>query len=178
MPNGNTTWLMLAYGVPASVASDMVNSALAMVGTTGNDGYATETMFGSIYYNVIVSSSTLGVSGYSKQFMPLDNEYILQIQPQANSAIVQNYSLTQMNATMLTITYPNISYISFNLNFSDVSGYTQDVNYMISDYNNGTVYYTKDEGNPGTSLLKDSYVMKNQYGLQIVQNWTSTRVTP
>jgi hypothetical protein len=142
----------------------MLNSGLAMVGTTGNDGYATFTMHGSLYYNLVVNNTAIGVSGYTTKVMPLDNEYILQIQQNPTINNNQNNTYQVIQNTSLWVQFPNISFVRCGLNFTDTSGKTTDVKFMVYDGINGTAYYTKDLGNPGTTQVQAYYDLPNIRG--------------
>jgi hypothetical protein len=49
---------------------------------------------------------------------------------------------------------------------------------MVFDAINGTVYYSKDEGNPGTATLLDNYTLPNIRGNRYTWNETYTQVHP
>lgn len=175
LPNGNTTWLSEAFGVPIAVAQDMTNNGLAMQGVTGEDGYITFTQHGSIYYTLLSSSTALSITNYSVQVMPMDSEYILQIQQNPVVDWNQNNTYMYINATTLNVTFPNTTHITVHLWYQDISGLSTNLKFMVFDGLNGTVYSNQTIASPSSGVNHLEYTLPNIRGNQYIWNYSVTR---
>lgn len=173
LPSGNTTWLATAYGVPISVAQDMTNNGLAMSGYTGEDGYVTFTQHGSLYYTILSSSPALGITNFSTKVMPLDSEYILQIQQNPVVDWNQNNTYMYINATTLNVTFPNTTHITVHLWYQDISGLSTNLKFMVFDGLNGTVYSNQTIASPGAGVNHLEYTLPNIRGNQYIWNYSA-----
>jgi PKD repeat protein len=176
LPSANVSWLAIAYGIPASIVTQMQNSGIAMTGTTGNDGYATFTMHGSLAYNIFVTNTAAGVTNYTdpQPLYPLDNEYILQVQKNVIQEAIVNNSYSKYTP-MFWETYPNLTYARINFAYRDTIGNTSSLSWYVWDANNGTYYKSANLGNPGTTNVTDYVDIPNIRGTQIWYNFTAVR---
>ena len=175
LPSSNTSWLQVAYGVPATVVTGMMNSGLAMQGTSGNDGYVTFTQHGSLQYSIFVTSTSASVYNYTTLVYPMDNEYVLSIQKNPVIESNQNNTYLEIYNTSLWVSFPNVSYIRCGLNYTDTSGATTNVKFKVWDGLNDTVYYASDLGNPGTVQVQSWYDLPNLRGNRYFWNYSATR---
>ena len=165
------------YGINPIAANEMLNETLIMTGPTGTDGAIVFTMHGSIGYNI---SMTNPVSGdlFAIYLMPLDNQYNIWMNTGTLLGTNPEDSVyLALQNTTLWFAEPNASYIRLGVNYTDISGKTSNVYWYIKCQNNGTVVYSKDLGNPGTSKVWDYRDIVNQRGYTWVWNYTATRLS-
>jgi hypothetical protein len=175
LPSSDPTWLQTAYGISRSVADDMVSGAIAMTGTTGQDGYLTFTMHGSLQYNVSVYNATSGVTGWNKLLYPMDNEYLLRVLNSDQSTTVTTSSVTPLNGTALWAQPLTANVVRLGLNFTDTSGQSTNVQFMVWDAINGTVYNTNVSAAPGVSMFQPYFDLPNVRGNRYLWNYSAVR---
>lgn len=153
-----TDWLVSMYGMDADAANQIMNGTLVMSGDTGTDGAMVFTMLSSIQYNVTLTEPTTGVTTFTKIY-PKDPSYTVRMVGVASAA---NNTYTDMGYnTTLWVSEPNASYITLNLNYSDISGRTSLVEYFVVNKSNGTTINYQTATNPGTSTVKLNYTVPN-----------------
>lgn len=173
LPSGDTAYLQNAFGVSSSVAESMTNSSVAMVGTTGDGGTSTFTMFPAIAYNVTMVNTSMGVNCRAR-VDPEDSDYILRCGTTAQTAIV-NSTADNVGSSYVWYTEPNVSFITYNGQYQDVAGLTTDVAFNVTFRDNQTVAYYHDFGNPGTSLVSTNFTLPNIRGYQVSAYLTYNR---
>jgi len=165
LPGNNATFLEQAFGVSASVAETMMNSGMAMQGITATDGAQVFTMFPSLTYSLSMVNSTAGVS-CQKSLAPEDNDYILYC-PTSSQSLGYNTTATQLAKSYVWLSEPNKSYVTANYQYQDPLGLTTDLFMNLTCKDNGTVFWSHDYGNPGTSLIEFNYTIPNVRGMTI-----------
>jgi PKD repeat protein len=165
LPNNDREYLMSAFGISSSVVDLMLNSSVAMSGVTGIDGSNTFSMFPALTYNLTVTNETMGVH-CQQNLAPADTDYVLFCPTDAQKAAVIPLSQT-LNRSYIWVTEPNASFVTINASYQDLTGLTSSVLFNVSVVDNNTVIYSKNFGNPGTSLVLDNYTMPNIRGMQI-----------
>ncbi len=163
--NSTTEFLTAAFGITSDVAATMMDSGVAMSGSTGVDGSNTFMMFSAITYNLTISNSTSGVS-CQMNLAPSDVDYVLYCPTNAQKAGSTTLAQT-LNRSYIWITEPNASYVIINASYQDPEGLTTDVLFNVTVVDNNTVIYSHNFGNPGTSVVLDNYTMPNIRGMQI-----------
>jgi PKD repeat protein len=148
LPSNSLTTLENAFGINDQIAADMLNSSIAMVGSTGSDGSLTFMMFPSLTYNMTITN--VPDAPWFISISPRETEYTLH---QPTALPVSSYTQTQNSS--ITIYEPNNSYIQFRLVFQDTSGLTTNLKYFVKDTTTNTLLYSYDYGNPGTHLISD-----------------------
>lgn len=174
LPSTDPTWLVGAFGVSEAVAADMLNSSMAMTGTTDDNGGLAFTMFKSIQYRLTITNTTSGVAS-TKTLYPSDQEYVIYVRT-AGQVAVNNMLGGVVNSSLpfykLNTTHYNLSVI-----YHDTSGYTTDVVFNVRDWTGGNnVVYTKDLGNPGTSIVTDNYTVAIPLGQEYIWEYNATKV--
>ena len=167
------SWITNLYGIDPDVANDMLNKTLIMAASTGSDGAVVFTMHGSISYDVRMTNPVTHTE-YFKQIMPKDEQYILRM---PTSTVIPNLSgnvYSNIANTSLTFAEPNNSYVTMGLQYQDTSGTTSSLKFYVA-FDNGTVAYTQNLGNPGTSAVLANYTTKNIRGLRYIWNYTAVR---
>jgi hypothetical protein len=76
--------------------------------------------------------------------------------------------------TALTNSQPDKDHLTLTLRFQDTCGLTTNVIFFVKT-GNGKTIYSKDLGNPGTSLVTDSYTVPNIRGQEYIWNYNATR---
>jgi PKD repeat protein len=165
LPGNNATFLEQAFGVSASVAETMMDSGVAMQGITATDGSQVFTMFPSLTYSISMVNSTAGVS-CQKSLAPEDSDYILYC-PTSSQSLEYNTTATQLADSYVWLTEPNNSYVTINYQYQDPLGLTTDLFMNLTCKDNGTVFWSHDYGNPGTSLIEFNYTIPNVRGMTI-----------
>lgn len=165
LPGNNATFLEQAFGVSASVAETMMDSGVAMQGITATDGSQVFTMFPSLTYSLSMVNSTAGVS-CQKSLAPEDSDYILYC-PTSSQSLGYNTTATQLANSYVWLTEPNKSYVTVNYQYQDPLGLTTDLFMNLTCKDNGTVFWSHDYGNPGTSLIEFNYTIPNVRGMTI-----------
>jgi PKD repeat protein len=175
LPSSDPSWLQTAYGISRSVAEDMMNGGLAMTGTTGQDGYITFTMHGSLEYNMSVTNTTSGINGWYKRIYPMDNEYLLRVSStQASQQISTNSYVYTQNTTLWAQELTGNT-IRLGLNFTDTSGRSTNVKFYVWDAINGTVYKTNTTAAPGIAMWQTYFDLPNIRGNRYLWNYTAVR---
>jgi PKD repeat protein len=161
LPSDSLTMLEQAFGISENVATLMINSSVAMDGTTGSDGSLTFMMFPSLTYNLTITN--VPDEPWYISVSPRETEYTIH-QPTANATTSYSNTLN----TQITFSEPNNSYIRFNATFQDLSGSTTNVKYyVVNTTNNNAIMCYADFGNPGTSaIINTSCVVPNVRGVQ------------
>jgi PKD repeat protein len=156
LPSTDISWLVSAFGVSQTVASQMTNSSLAMTGVTGSDGSLSFIMYPVLKYAFTISNATTGLSKYVEIY-PQDNEYIIQCT--LPSQVLPTSKLIQTANSTLYITEPNTSYVTFHVIYQDTSALTTNILWNVTCLTNHTVMYSHDFGNPITGIMMDNYTV-------------------
>lgn len=173
LPNTNTTWLTSAYGISPEVASDMVNSAVAMAGRTDDNGGLSFTMFKSLEYHLEITNTTSGVSA-TKNLYPSDPEYVIYVQTTGQG--VGNNTLGLRNATLPWYSL-NSSYISLNMSYIDGTHCTGNVTFRVWFRNNGSeLHNATQSAATGTQITDSHIVLKAPIGTEYLWGYNATTV--
>ena len=155
LPSKDITWLTSAFGISQIVATQMVSGSTAMQGYTGTDGSVSFMMFPAIQYGITITNTTTGLSKYVTIY-PQDTDYVIkcelpsQIAPTSRTVYLYNSSLY--------VTEPNASWITWNIIYSDTSGYTTGLTWNVTCWNNMTEMYSKTWGALGSGdVVADNY---------------------
>jgi len=176
LPSTNITWLVSAFGISSSVASEMTNGGIAMTGITTDDGSVTFVMFPALSYGVTLTNTPLGLSHYTT-ISPQDSDYT--IYAALPSQARQNSTYMALSNTTLFITEPTASTVTFNLIYFDPTGLTTNLKFNVTCWSNNTPMYYVDLGNPGTSVVADSsYTVPNVKGQEWRFWYNATRSAP
>lgn len=175
LPNHDREYLQSAFGISSSVVDLMLDSSIAMSGTTGVDGSNTFSMFPALTYNLTITNETLGVH-CQQNLAPADTDYVLFCPTDAQKAAAVPLSQT-LNRSYIWVTEPNASFVTINASYQDLTGLTSSVLFNVSVVDNNTVIYSKNFGNPGTSQVLDNYTMPNIRGMQITSYLAYNRST-
>lgn len=170
------TWVEQLYGIQQTVGLQMTNPILYLQGYTGDDGTLTTTMLGSLKYDIYLTAPQYGLNRYFVQAYPSDS--MLNIYVPTNTSqlpIAGNSSYAQTSGTRVYVTEPNISYVTMNIDYQDLSGLTQMVNETWMFSNNGTIVQFISIPNPGTSLIPNNYTVQNIRGVQYWWGYNATR---
>lgn len=171
LPNTNTTWLTSAYGISPEVASDMVNSAVAMAGRTDDNGGLSFTMFKSLEYHLEITNTTSGVSA-TKNLYPSDPEYVIYVQTAGQG--VGNNTLGLRNATLPWYSL-NSSYISLNMSYIDGTHCTGNVTFRVWFRNNGSeLHNATQSAATGTQITDSHIVLKAPIGTEYLWGYNAT----
>jgi PKD repeat protein len=155
LPNTDISWLTSAFGVSTTVAGEMTNSGVAMQGMTGNDGSLSFVMYPVLQYGITITNTTAGLSKYVTIY-PQDNDYIIYC-PLASQAQVPSRATYLYNSS-LYVTEPNASWITWNIIYSDTSGYTTGLTWNVTCWNNMTEMYSNTWGAVGAgTVINDNY---------------------
>ena len=171
-PTG-TDWLKSIYGINSTAANEMMNGTLLMSGRTGSDGTITFTMHSSLEYNLSISHPDLVTS--VKYLYPSATSYTIYVN--GVTSTIGNSTQTQLVNTSLFVTEPDINHVTFNFTYQDTSGFTQDVVWNVTCWDNRTVMYAKRwTGNVmPLVVLADNYTVPNVRGEEWRFMYNSTR---
>ena len=175
LPTTDTNWLINAYGIESSVAADMVNSSIAMIGTSGDDGSNTFTLFGSLTYGITLTNATVGANCY-KKLAPIDASYRIYCPITGQTAV--NNTLTAVNTSKLVFYKLNTSsYYNLSMIYEDQTGYTTNLSFNVYDYSAGrTLVYTKNWTDIGTAQVVDNYTVYIPLGKEYQWQYNATKV--
>jgi hypothetical protein len=173
LPSTSISWLVNAFAISSTVATDMTNSALAMSGQTDDNGGLSFTMFKSIAYNLNIVNVTNGVN-VNKTLYPSDQEYRIRV-PLANQIPVNN-TLSQMSQTRLPVyLLNNTPCYNLSLIYSDTSGLTTGLWFKVWA-RNGTYFLNRAEGAPGTGTFVDNFTICSQpMGTEVLWGYGAER---
>jgi len=172
-----TEWLTQLYGIQATPAADMINSAISLNGTTGSDGTLTTTMLGSLKYDILLNSVAYGLTNYHVSVYPSDpmlNIYVAT----AASAFITDASgslYTALNGTRVYFTEPDIYNVSMCINYVDTKGLTTSVNESWYYANNNTMIFSQVLVSPGTTANLTCITLPNVRGTQVYWGWNASR---
>ena len=173
LPSTNISWLINAFAVSPTVATEMTNSGIAMAGQTDSNGGLNFAMFKSIAYNLWIFNATSGVN-VNQTLYPADQEYRIRV-PLASQMPVNN-TLSQMSKTSLPVYQLNASCYNLSLVYEDLSGLTTGLWFKVWA-RNGTYFLNTDEGNPGTSMVVDNFTICYQpMGTEILWGYGAERL--
>jgi hypothetical protein len=85
------------------------------------------------------------------------------------------YNYQCLANTSLANSQPDKDHVTLTLNYQDTCGLTTDVTFFVKTRNDGKIIYSKNLGNPGTSLVTASYTVPNIRGQVYTWNYTATR---
>jgi PKD repeat protein len=174
LPSTDPTWLVGAFGVSEAVAADMLNSSMAMSGDTDDNGGLAFTMFKSIQYRLAITNTTSGVAS-TKTLYPSDQEYVIYVRTAGQ--VAANNTLEGVVDSSLPFYKLNATHYNLSMIYHDTSGYTTNVVFNVRDWTGGNVVvYTKDLGNPGTSIVTDNYTVAVPLGQEYIWEYNATKV--
>jgi hypothetical protein len=173
LPSTDISWLVNAFGISSTVASEMVDSGYAMGGQTDDNGGISFTMFKSIAYNLSIINSTSGVN-VAKILYPTDQEYRIRVP--LSSQVAPNNSLEQRSGTKLPVYQLNASCYNLSVVYSDTSGLTTNVVMEVIAVPNRTRVYTYNFGNPNVATVVHNYTVCHQaIGSELRWQYSATR---
>lgn len=173
LPSTDVNWLVSAFGISESVASEMLDGSVAMSGTTATDGSVSFIMYAPIQYQITITNATMGLS---KQvtIAPQDNEYVVTCVLTSQIAPVSR--AVQLANSTIYVTEPNSSFFTFHMVYQDISNFTTNVKWNITCLGNSTVMYSKDFGDPDTNVKMDNFTITTlERGAEYRAMYTATR---
>jgi hypothetical protein len=173
LPSTDPTWLVGAYGVSAAVAADMLNSSVAMSGTTDDNGGLVFTAFKSIQYLFTITNTTSGVSA-TKKIYPSDPEYVIYVRTTGQTSY--NNTLASRNASLPWYSI-NSTALMMGMEYTDSSVCTSQVMFRAWFRDNGTeVHNTTWSGFGGTKILDNHTILKAPIGTEYLWGYNATTV--
>ncbi len=162
---GAVNSLISNFGISQAAAQTMVDTAVHMNGTTDDGGKLTFTMMGSLKYLVIVTDAS-GAS-YSLSIYPIDNYYTMTVNEQILQSPTQvNNTYSNIANTSLTFSEPNTSYMTMGVDYTDLSGYTNYIQFYILNKNNNTIMYNVNRSVVGVTRVLINQTFLNSRGDQ------------
>jgi len=183
LPNTSASWLTSAFGITDAVAGEMTSNGIAATGWTGGDGSSTFVMFPALRYGITLTNASIGLNHYTT-LSPQDTDYVIYCPLSTQRAA--NSTQAMLGNTSLWVTFPNISFVTFNFGYQDLSGLTTTVNYSVwkwanvSTHNAGLpqLMYSIDLI-PGTGYVTDqNYSARNIWGDEYKFVYNATRSAP
>ena len=173
LPSTDPTWLVGAYGVSAAVAADMLNSSVAMSGTTDDNGGLVFTAFKSIQYLFTITNTTSGVSA-TKKIYPSDPEYVIYVRTTGQTSY--NNTLASRNASLPWYSI-NSTALMMGMEYTDSSLCTSQVMFRVWFRDNGTeVHNTTWSGFGGTKIMDNHTILKAPIGTEYLWGYNATTV--
>ena len=173
LPSTDTSWLVTAYGISSAVATDMVNSAKAMEGTTDDNGGLSFTMFKSLQYHLVIANVTAGVAS-TKNLYPSDQEYVIYVRTTGQGAA--NNTLEARNGTLPWYSV-NSTHINLNMTYVDTSLCTSQLIFRVWFRDNGTEVHNTTWSGFGASYVYDNHtVPKAPIGTEYLWGYNATTV--
>jgi len=173
LPSTDTSWLVTAYGISSAVATDMVNSAKAMEGTTDDNGGLSFTMFKSLQYHLVIANVTAGVAS-TKNLYPSDQEYVIYVRTTGQGAA--NNTLAMRNGTLPWYSV-NSTHINLNMTYVDTSLCTSQLIFRVWFRDNGTEVHNTTWSGFGASYVYDNHtVPKAPIGTEFLWGYNSTLI--
>jgi hypothetical protein len=173
LPSTDPTWLVGAYGVSDAVAADMLNSSMAMSGTTDDNGGLVFTAFKSIQYLFTITNVTSGVSA-TKKIYPSDPEYVIYVRTTGQTSY--NNTLATRNASLPWYSI-NSTALMMGMEYTDSSVCTSQVLFRAWFRDNGTeVHNTTWSGFGGTKILDNHTILKAPIGTEYLWGYNATTV--
>jgi uncharacterized GH25 family protein len=174
LPSTDISWLTAAFGVDATVASQMTNGSTAMTGTTTNDGSLTFMMFPALTYGVTITNPAIGLNNY-RTIAPRDTDYVLYCP--LSTQIARNNTIAAVASSSLPYYKLNTSYYNLSMIYYDASGYTTNLKFKVIDYTGGgTTVLDRNWGNPGTATVVDNYTVYVPMGQEYIWKYNATKV--
>jgi len=173
LPSTDQNWLVAAFGVNEDVASDMLNSSVAMTGITDDNGGLSFTMFKSIQYSFLITNTTSGVAS-TKNIYPSDSEYVIYVRTTGQTAA--NNTLATRNATLPWYSV-NSTHINLNMTYIDTSLCTSQLVFRVWFRDNGTEVHNTTWSGFGASKVYDNHtIAKSPLGMEYLWGYNSTLV--
>ena len=173
LPSTDPTWLVGAYGVSDAVAADMLNSSVAMSGTTDDNGGLVFTAFKSIQYLFTITNATSGVLA-TKKIYPSDPEYVIYVRTTGQTSY--NNTLATRNASLPWYSI-NSTALMMGMEYTDSSVCTSQVMFRVWFRDNGTeVHNTTWSGFGGTKILDNHTILKAPIGTEYLWGYNATTV--
>lgn len=172
LPNTSISWLQSAFGISEGVAGQMADGSYVMSDYSGADGSTSFMMFPGFRYQISVTNTTESLN-YQTTIHPSDSEYIIYCP--TTTANAGNSTYSQIGNTSLFVTEPNMSYVTFNFRYQDLSSLTSTVYWSVMCVDNETTMYSNTFILPGTSLHIDNYTVPNVRGQQWKFWYNATR---
>lgn len=172
LPQTDISWIQTAFGVSAGVAQEMQNGTLTMSSYGGDDGAVPFMVFPGFLYGIHIQNTTTGLNYYTT-LHPSDSDYTIYCP--TTYANTGNVTYNQIANTSLYITEPNMSYVTFNLIYQDLSGLTSSVRWNVTNRDNGTVMRSTNFISPGVNTLLANYTVPNIRGQEWIFSYNATR---
>lgn len=171
LPNTSTPWLVSLLGVDATVAEEIVNSSLVMSQATGGDGSMTFQAFPGLGYTIQAVNASIGLN-HTSAIVIKDNQYTLHC-PLASQQKTNN-TLQAMQGTWLPWYKVNTTAYRLQVNYTDTSGATTDVRFIVK-FRNGTELYNHTQAYTGGTLV-DNYTVNNlPMGTELIWKYNATK---
>jgi hypothetical protein len=138
----------------------------------GDDGAVPFMVFPGFLYGIRIQNTTTGLDYYTT-LHPTDPDYTIYCP--TTYANTGNVTYNQIANTNLYITEPNMSYVTFNIIYQDLSGLTSSVRWNVTNKDNGTVMRSTNFISPGVSAVLDNYTVPNIRGQEWIFSYNATR---
>ena len=172
LPSQNASFLTAAFGISSQVAKDMVDSNIAMNGTTDSQGALSMMLFPAIRYGFWIENATLGVNNYV-EISPKEEKYTV-VCPRTGQVAGESH-INQSLTTKLPFYKLNTSYYNLSMIFFDPEGKADNVIFTVYDHTGGdTIVYQKDWGDPNTNIIIDNYTVYLPLGQEYIWQYNAT----
>ena len=149
-PNGYQD-LIDFFGMTESAAISALNTVSVMEGITDSTGGIVFTMLSSAKYTINITSNA---TVYSQTIYPSDLTYTIRITSSGYDAPFTGVNATDYaSTTRLTFSEPNMSFITMGLDYRDMSGATDYLQFFIETTANSTVIYSYEQAVTGTERI-------------------------
>lgn len=160
LPSTSTSWLVTAFGVSSSVAADMTNSSIAMMGTTDSGGDIDFTLFKNIKYSINIWNQTNNIN-YTVSGYPTQQEYIYTIPIGVYAAPTLGNNLISYSLRTVTVDAGNETVM---MSYNDATGYTTSLTFAVYNASNTLVYSTSYSGAAANSQIYSQIVQHSIRG--------------
>ena len=172
LPSKNASFLTAAFGISSQVAKDMVDSNVAMNGTTDSQGALSMMLFPAIRYGFWIENATLGVNNYV-EISPKEEMYTI-VCPKTGQTASESH-INQSLTTKLPFYQLNTSYYNLSMIFHDPDGKADNLVFTVYDHTGGdAVVYQKDWGDPNTNIIIDNYTVYVPLGQEFIWEYNAT----
>lgn len=157
---GAKTSLVYNYGISSVAADTMIDSTIHLNGTTGTDGHITFTMLGSLQYTIVVTDAN--GNSYTTKLYPLDDHYQIWTGSATTKLPTQiNNTYSEIANSTLTFSEPNMSYMTMGLDYLDISGKTDAIQFYVRLVDNNTVMFSRNYSVSGAQHILVNYTVPN-----------------
>jgi hypothetical protein len=138
----------------------------------GDDGAVSFMVFPGFLYGIHIQNSTEGLDYYTT-LHPSDSDYTIYCPTTIPNS--GNVIYNQIANSSLYITEPNMSYVTFNIIYQDLSGLTTRVVWNVTNRDNGTVMSSYVYPPPGLGTIRGNYTVPNIRGQEWWFSYNATR---